>query len=248
MGGSNGPNAQRLSWADDGEPHTVLSFVGYVNTMATYNTKLFNPEQIHSYFDLLNPQWKGKIVARDVRRPGPGSSAVRFIYHHPDLGPKYLERLFSEMDLTLSLNQPQMMDWLARGRFPLSFFLPSGDIIRAQAQGLPIAPVPMKHFKEGVAITSGGGAVSLMDRAPHPNASTVFLNWLLSREGQAAWQRAVPLPSRRTDISKSELKPFIVLRPGVKYIDMEKEKFIRAQRAARRIITRALAKGKAAKR
>ena len=90
--------------------------------------------------------------------------------------------------------------------------------------------------------------MSLMDRAPHPNAATVFLNWLLSREGQAAWQRAVPLPSRRTDISKNELDPFIVLKPGIEFIDMEREKYIRTQRAARRIISCALAKAKAAKR
>ena len=238
----------RLSWVDAEAPYTVLAFVGYVNTIATYNTKLVNPKQIKSYFDLLNPKWKGKIVARDVRRPGPGSAAVRFIYNHPDLGPPFLERLFSEMDLTLSSNQPQIMDWLARGRFPMAFFLPSGDILRAQAQGLPVAPVPMTQFKEGVAITAGGGAVSLMDQAPHPNASTVFLNWFLSREGQAAWQRAVPLPSRRTDISKSELDPFIVLNPGIEFIDMQREKYIRTQGAARRIRSRALAKAKAAKR
>ncbi len=238
----------RLPWVDSEAPYTVLAFVGYVNTIATYNTKLVKPDQFKSYFDLLNPKWKGKIVARDVRRPGPGNTAIRFIYNHPDLGPPFLERLFSEMDLTLSSNQPQMMDWLARGRFQMAFFLPSGDILRAQEQGLPIAPVPVTQFKEGVAITAGGGAVSLMDRAPHPNAATVFLNWLLSRKGQAAWQGAVPLPSRRTDISKSELDPFIVLKPGIEFIDMEREKYIRTQRAARRIISRALAKAKAAKR
>jgi len=239
---------KRLSWVDADPPYTVLAFVGYVNIIATFNTNLVKPDQIKSFYDLLNPKWKGKIVARDVRRPGPGSSSIRFIYNHPNLGPPFLERLFSEMDLTLSSNQRQMMDWLARGRFQMAFFLPSGDIIRAQEQGLPVAPVPMTQFKEGVAITAGGGAVSIMDRAPHPNAATVFLNWFLSREGQAAWQRAVPLPSRRTDISKSEMNPFTLLKPGIDFMDMEKENYIRTQTAARRIISRALAKAKAGNR
>ncbi len=233
---------KRLWWADDDEPYTTISFVGYVNTIATFNTKLVKPDQFRSYFDLIDPQWKGKIVGRDVRQPGPGSDALRFIYHHPDLGPKFLDRLFSEMDIVLLSNQSQIMDWLGHGRFPMALFLPSAAILRAREQGFPVAPMPMEQFKEGVSISSGAGSVSVMDRAPHPNAATVFLNWLLSREGQAAWQRTVPLPSLRTDISKSELDPYIVLKPGVKYRDVGTERFIRADPTIRRIITRALEK------
>jgi ABC-type Fe3+ transport system substrate-binding protein len=100
----------------------------------------------------------------------------------------------------------------------------------------------MKQLKEGVSISSGAGSVSVMDRAPHPNAATVFLNWLLSRAGQGAWQRAISLPSLRTDISKSELNSNIVVGRGVKYIDVGTEKFILAEPAIRSIITKALEK------
>jgi iron(III) transport system substrate-binding protein len=232
----------RLWWADASEPNTTLTFTGYVNAIATFNTKLVKADQFRSYFDLLNPQWKGKIAGRDVRQTGPGSDGIRFIYHHPDLGPKFLERLFEEMDITLSLNQSQLMDWVAHGRYPISLFLPSADIMRAQGQGLPIAPIPMRQLKEGVSISSGAGSVSVMDRAPHPNAATVFLNWLLTREGQSGWQRAIALPSLRTDISKSELNASIVVEQGVKVIDVGTEKFILSEPEIRRVITKALEK------
>jgi ABC-type Fe3+ transport system substrate-binding protein len=83
-----------------------------------------------------------------------------------------------------------------------------------------------------------------MGRAPHPNAAVVFLNWLLSREGQSAWQRAISLPSLRTDISKSELDPTIVVGRGVKAIDVGTEKFILSEPEIRRVITKALEKGR----
>jgi len=234
---------KRLSWADAGEPYTTLMFVGYVQTAAYVNTKLVNPGQFRSYFDLLNPAWKGKIVASDIRRGGRGGVVARFIYSHPDLGPQFLERLFSEMDITFGSEPRQMVDWLANGRFPIALFLASDDITRAQEQGLPVAPVPAEQFKEGSPIAPAGGATSIMDRAPHPNAAKVFINWLLSREGQAAWQEAVHLPSLRTDISKKGLYPFDVPKPGIKYTNGGTEEFSRmGATVIRDTVTKALAK------
>jgi hypothetical protein len=42
--------------------------------------------------------------------------AVSF-YYHPDLGPKYLRRLFGEMDVTLVADLRQAVDWLGRRNF-----------------------------------------------------------------------------------------------------------------------------------
>jgi ABC-type Fe3+ transport system substrate-binding protein len=40
----------------------------------------------------------------------------------------------------------------------------------------------------------------LINRAPHPNAAKVFLNWLLSREGQTTWVQVTAQNSRRIDV------------------------------------------------
>lgn len=53
---------------------------------------------------------------------------------------------------------------------------------------------------EGTAMASGSGAIALLKRAPHPNAAKVFINWLLSKEGQTIWSRASLQPSARRDI------------------------------------------------
>ncbi len=48
------------------------------------------------------------------------------------------------------------------------------------------------------------GSLSILSQLPHPNAAKVFVNWLLSREGQTAYQkhflRIDPIFSLRDDV------------------------------------------------
>lgn len=43
-------------------------------------------------------------------------------------------------------------------------------------------------------------AIYLYNRAPHPNAAKLFINWALTREGQTAFTQQTQIPSRRTDV------------------------------------------------
>jgi ABC-type Fe3+ transport system substrate-binding protein len=47
----------------------------------------------------------------------------------------------------------------------------------------------------------------LINRAPHPNAAKVAINWLLSKEGQVVYQKIINGDSRRTDIPKDGVRP-----------------------------------------
>jgi iron(III) transport system substrate-binding protein len=215
----------RLWWADAEEPYTTLMFQGSVQSAAAYNTRLMDPTQFRSYRDLLDPRWKGKMVATDIRESGPGAVPARFMYKHPELGPRFLEQLYSEMDMVLSSDQRQLIDWLSQGQYPLGLLLAKSSLIPAMEQGLPIGIVPDERFREGTAIGPGGGAVNLMDRAPHPNAAKLFVNWLLSREGQIAWQSAHRENSLRVDIPKDDVFPFDAPQPGAKYVDAGTEEY-----------------------
>jgi iron(III) transport system substrate-binding protein len=195
----------KLWWADGAEPLTVLMFQGAVQSAVAYNTQMVDPSQFRSYRDLLDPKWRGKMVSTDIRRQGPGGVPARWIYLHKDLGPQFLDRLYSEQDITLSSDQRQMIDWLAQGRFPVGIFLFYTEVSRAADQGLPVALVPNEQFREGAVLGAGGGAVSLVDQAPHPNAAKLYINWLLSKQGQTEWQQATRENSLRIDIPKDGL-------------------------------------------
>jgi iron(III) transport system substrate-binding protein len=215
----------KLWFLDETPPLTTLGYEASVQMAMVFNTQQLDPQQIRSYWDLVDPKWKSKIVATDVRRPGPGAVPTRYMYKHPDLGPRFLERLFAEMDMTLGSDQRQMVDWVAQGRFPIGLFLNPPDVLDAIHQGLPVGVVPGDQFKEGTPIGPSGGTVNLLDRAPHPNAARVYVNWLLSRDGQIAWQRFVRGNSARIDIPKDGIPSYYLPNPGVRYVNAATEEY-----------------------
>ena len=190
---------------------------------ASYHTSLVNQAEFKSYWDLLNPKWKGKIVATDVK-VGEGRNGARFIYHHPELGPQFLRRLFAEMDVTFSRDYRQAVDWLAQKRFALWLFSQSDDTLDAKDQGLSVQILDPNNWKESAGLDATGGAYGLMDKPPHPNAAKILINWLLSRDGQIAVQRdhesAGLTDSLRIDIPKTDVRPMLRRRDGVKYLEM----------------------------
>lgn len=187
----------------DPEGQYVLLNDGTVTTdLITYNKKLVRPEEFRSHWDLLKPAWKGRIVAYDPRLPGGASSQMRFLYYNPKLGPKFISQLFGQMDITISANRRQVMDWVATGKFPLGLFV-GRELDTAKRQGLPVDEMIIKG--EGAMLGSGAGSIMLINRAPHPNATRVFINWFLSRDGQTAWQRMTDRNSLRRDIPKDYL-------------------------------------------
>jgi len=191
-----------------------------------YNTNLVDPTEFRSFWDFLDPKWKGKMEARDMRAPGPGGGAMRFYYYNPKLGPKFIQRLFGEMDITLTRNERQMTDWLAVGKFAICFFCRGAT--KAKQQGLPVSEFGL--MKEGAGLTSKGGTISLLNRAPHPNAARVFINWLLSRQGQIAYMKITKAIEGRTpdslriDIPKDDLSPLERRLEGVRYVDVDTPK------------------------
>lgn len=213
---------QKRHHYNDTENQYVFSYVGSATYGAVnYNTKLVDVKDFKSYWDLLNPKWKGKIVSRDVRMPGPGSGNHRLFYHHPEIGPSFIRKLYGEMDVTLFRDYRQGPDWLAVGKFAICF---SCDVDVLKQKGLPVDTVGPNIFKEGGGLVQQFGTVTLVNRAPHPNAARVFINWLLSRKGQIALQKVTasgesPSDSLRIDIPKDEV-PYLNRRlDGVKYLD-----------------------------
>jgi len=76
----------RHSYADP-EKRYFFVFIGEPQLGSVYyNTKLVDPMEFKSSWDLLAPKWKGKITIRDPRGGGPGGGAMRFYYHNPPLG------------------------------------------------------------------------------------------------------------------------------------------------------------------
>ncbi len=206
----------------DSEKQYVFMYEGSVaGNGLHYNTGLVDLKEFKSYWDLLHPKWKGKILL--FERPGVGSPSVIRYYYHAQLGPEFVKRLFSEIDVTVSQDRRQSSDWLASGKFPIC--IDCGDTDRAKQQGLPVDEFPHANLKEaGYEIsTSGNSGLALINNAANPNAARVFINWFLSRAGQSAWQATMnakvqePSDSMRVDIAKDKVSAPARREEGKKY-------------------------------
>jgi len=184
----------KLLFADIEEKYIAM-YRAVPYSSACINTNLIKPGELKSYWDLVNPKWKGKIASQDFSS-GSARNQMYVLYIREDLGPKYLRRLFGEMDVVISRNVVQLGDWLAQGKFAIA--LGGVDCPDLALKGLPVA---------------------MLATAPHPNASKVFLNWVLSREGQMAFQKITKENSLRIDIPKQGVvDPDLMLDPKRDYL------------------------------
>ncbi len=210
----------------DKEGRYLFKYASSPRVDISYNTNLVNPDKIKSYWDILDAKWKGKIVTYHPRARGSG--LFRYFYYNPELGPRYLRRLFGEMELTASRNRRQITDWLARGKFAIALRIaPEASTLNvAKAQGLPVDWFSPVHFKGAVAISGGPAHIAAVNRPPHPNAAKLFINWFLSREGQLmvqniAAKRASGIDSLRMDIPKDMIPPEYRRWEKYKFFDMD---------------------------
>jgi iron(III) transport system substrate-binding protein len=229
---------------NDSENRYIFVFEGTPRSGdITFNTKVVNPAEIKSYWDLLAPKWKGKIVSVDPLQPGPINAAQIFFYKHPDLGAEFVRRLYADTDITILRSNEQLMDWLSAGKY--AFGLGARDVDNAMLQGLPLMQFLPGSLKEGSSVTAYNGTLSYFNRAPHPNAAKVAVNWILSREGQTAWLDSNHKTggfndSLREDISKEKVSEWARRVKGAKFLWLDPA-WIDELPAIRDIIKKALA-------
>ncbi len=182
----------------DAEKRVLVMLVSQRGTLYV-NPKVVKPESITSYKDLLNPKYKRKIVIDDPTKAGPGQATFTFFYLHPALGPNFIREL-AKQEPTVLRDYLQELDSIAREKFLV--LVGVTDIIAQERMeaGLPIAILDPRKIKEGSDVGSISGALTMFNHAPHPNAAKVYINWLLSKEGQTDYARLNGNISTRLDV------------------------------------------------
>ena len=214
----------------DPEGQYIFVYVGNVGQYVSYHTKSVELGEIRSHWDFMRPKWRGKILSRDPKISGSQRIGLRMFYHTPELGADFIRRLYGDMDVTITQEIRQATDWLAHGKFAICFFC--SEILKVKAQGLPVDEFQTAQWKESRTISAGNmGSIVLPSQPPHPNAARLFVNWLLSREGQTVFQRAANTPnnseeSLRTDVPKDMVRGEVRRVDGVKYLLVDKPEYI----------------------
>ncbi len=212
----------KMDFADNaGELNLVFSILA--NSGVAFNTNLVKQSEITSFWDLARPQYKDKMVMYDPRISGSGLANATFWYYHPELGLDFIKALAKNNPL-LSRDARLNAEGVARGKYYMTLAPGPTEVAEMQRLGLPIKFSTL--LKEGTYSTAGFGSAVMMDKAPHPNAAAVFLNWMLTQEGQTVWSRATAYASRRIDVPRDHLPEANNPDPKGKYMSNYKEDMV----------------------
>jgi iron(III) transport system substrate-binding protein len=192
-----------------------------------------NPEmvpqgKIKGWKDLLHPEWKGKIASLNPRRAGAGLDLATFWYTNEKLGlgKNFIKQLYGSQEIFFSNDERQLLDFVARGRYPIAIG-PSGVLaFEFMSKGLPVTLVGSGSLQEGGFVTASNGTITVPYNAPRPNAAKLYLDYLLSREGQSAWSKASGLSSLRQDVPRDHIPDVLIPKEGVKYQENHTEPYV----------------------
>ena len=161
----------------------------YLNavTMA-YNSRMLKPDEVpHSYQELLQPKWKGKMG---------------FVLSHTEWyfamlqsmgeekGRQYMEAL-SKQSVHSRIGSSLMNQLMMAGEFPLLISQYPTGVEELKKTGAPIDWVPMDPwfvYPIGIAITA---------KNSHPAAARLYVDFILSEEGQASMRQLSRIPARK---------------------------------------------------
>jgi iron(III) transport system substrate-binding protein len=184
---------------------------------------------------LLDPEYRGKIVWHDPATPGSGQSFAYILRSR--LGDEGLRKLIVDQRTTFVAGQHEVIEALARetawigiGPFATALMKPYHDAgLKVQVRSFGNAP-------EVNEMSIGGAALYVYNRRPHPNASRVFVNWVLSKEIQHGLAQVMLQDSRRMDLASVSEPERVPLRGG-KYLETQREEHERDVIEAGKFVT-----------
>jgi iron(III) transport system substrate-binding protein len=204
---------RKLLYAFDG---TVTKPI-WINWDKVAKTELTSPR------DLLSPKFSGKIVWDDPRTHGPGVAASDvFLLAY---GEEFLKKAFGQQQIVYTRDGRQLVEWVVQGRYPIGVGLQKEilDDFQKVGVGKNVSPLADRDYPLS-SLIPGFGAVALMARAPHPNAAKVYVNWLMSAEGQRSWASTTTRNSRRVDVAPGDQER--APQAGHKYVNTMTEEML----------------------
>jgi iron(III) transport system substrate-binding protein len=172
----------------------------YLPDRETYNSLGFNTSLIppaaapQSLKDLIDPKWKGKMAITST------STGVRWIGNALDtLGREYLEKMADQEVSVQDMAPAALIGLIGSGEVPMSPTIFDANVTLAKQKGSPVEWRPL----EPVVTTVGSSA--LMAKAPNPYTALLFIDFLLSKEGQQLIMKG-GLWSPREDIGTVDQK------------------------------------------
>ncbi|MEN7528099.1 ABC transporter substrate-binding protein [Cupriavidus sp. 2SB] len=155
------------------------------------------------------PQWRGKVVTYDVERSGVGYLLAQ---QDARMGSEfwYLAQALGRAKVVLSASTAEMIEGIASGRLVLGYNLLGSYALSLIERGADIGVIAPRDY------TLVMSRVAFIARkAPHANAARLWLDYLLSRDGQALLGKSTSqLYTIRTDTDSTQTANALAERLG----------------------------------
>jgi iron(III) transport system substrate-binding protein len=156
-----------------------------------YNTRLIAREKLPTtYEDLLSPVWRGKMVLDASEQ----WFALMLQIMGKEKGLKYIAALAKQNILLRRESSAMRAQLIAAGEAPLDIDSTLGPVDQLKKRGAPI-----DWFTVGAVpvVTSAHGVAS---RPLHPDAARLYIDFVLSKEGQRLVMNDIGRQVARTDL------------------------------------------------
>jgi len=193
----------------------------YINPyVLSYSTTLVKEAEIpKSYDELLEPRWKGNRIAIDSTAHGLLRGLT--LVWGEDKAVAYLKRLADQQPV-MARASITAVDSMHTGN--VAMVIARAPVIQGYKKKLQ-SPIDWVFLEPIVAQID---AVMLSSRSPHPNGARLFVDFVLSKEGQSALAGIQQIPVRRD--MEPRLNPTL---PGHKWFVERPDKHVNFQETVR---------------
>ena len=172
-------------------------------TVKTYNTVfgiIINTDLIseddapQTWEDLIDPKWKGKEVMVSPAAGGAGAFVMAMLLTPQENADKWGMKIVQGLKDNVSLvaKDAQTVSSVVDGTYPIGV-LAYYPYYYQTLQSTPNAPVKFLLMDEDTPYSVGEQCV--IANAPHPHAAQLWINWVMSKEGQAAYAASGSYPT-----------------------------------------------------
>ena len=191
-----------------------------------YNTNLVKPEDVpNTYEDLLHPRWAGKIGLESGDTDWFGA-VVKGMGEAKGLA--YFRRL-AEGKPEMRTGHTLIAELVASGEIALAAAVYNHNAERLVEKGAPIKWKPL------LPTFGRPNAIGVSRRAPNPHVAMLFVDFMLSKEGQELLKARNRVPasklvkSKLNDFPFQMIDPVIVLDEGQKWDKLWSELFLKGK-------------------
>ena len=191
-----------------------------------YNTNLVKPEDVpNTYEDLLHPRWAGKIGLESGDTDWFGA-VVKGMGEAKGLA---FFRKLAEGKPEMRTGHTLIAELVASGEIPLAAAVYNHNAERLIEKGAPIKwkPLPPTFGRPN--------SIGVSNHSPNPHAAMLFVDFMLSQEGQELLKARNRVPASRLVKSKLNdfkfvmIDPVIVLDEGDKWDKLWSELFLKGK-------------------